>query len=100
MLSNLAMMLQISAAAAEGGGWWQAVKDFVDTPAPYSPFTEYLLLLFILWLVARLEHARDERRKSFNKQAQDVLQEKYEQGELSKGAYEKFRQDVTMRPRH
>jgi hypothetical protein len=101
MLHRLAMLLQTAAAGPPPEtGWWQAAKDFIDTPAPYSPFSEYLLLLFILWLVARLEHARDQRRKSFEKQAQDVLQEKYEQGELSRAAFEKFRQDVSIRPRH
>jgi len=99
MLPFLAVLLQ-SGPASGAGGWWQTVKDMVDTPAPYSPFSEYLLLLFILWLVARLEHSREERKKSFNKKAQDVLEEKYAAGELSRAAYEKFRQDVTMRPRH
>jgi hypothetical protein len=95
---RLAMLLQV--APDTSTGWWQAVKEFVDTPAPYSPFTEYLLLLFVLWLVARLEHSREERKKSFEKQAQDVLEEKFASGELSRTSYEKYRQDVTMRPRH
>jgi len=100
MLHYLAMLLQTAPTPEPGGGWWQNLKDFVDTPAPYSPFSEYLLLLFALWLVARLEHSREERKKSFDKQAQEVLEDKYARGELSRQTYEKFRQDVTMRPRH
>jgi len=100
MLAYLATLLQAAPATAPGSGWWHAVKEFVDTPAPYSPFSEYLLLLFILWLVARLEHSREERKKSFDRKAQEVLEKKYESGELSRTTYEKFRQDVSMRPRH
>ena len=100
MLAYLATLLQDVAPAPTSGGWWQSLKDFVDTPAPYSPFSEYLLLLFVLWLVARLEHSRERRKKTFEKQAQEVLQDKFDQGELSRSAFEKFRQDVTMRPRH
>ncbi|NJD09955.1 MAG: hypothetical protein FIB01_05740 [Gemmatimonadetes bacterium] len=99
MLPFLATLLQ-AATIPEADGWWQRVKDFVDTPAPYSPFSEYLLLLFVLWLVARLEHSREERKKSFAKQAQEVLEAKYAAGEINRGTYEKYRQDVTMRPRH
>jgi hypothetical protein len=99
MLPRLAMLLQ-AAADPGAGGWWQSVREFVDTPAPYSPFSEYLLLLFVLWLVARLEHSREERKKSFEKKAQEVLDDKLASGELSRSAYEKYRQDVTTRPRH
>ena len=93
MLHALAPLLQ-----AEPEGWWTSVIDFLDTPAPYSPFSEYLLVLFVLWLIARLERNAREK-KGFETQAQDVLEEKYANGELSQPAYEKFRQDVTMRPR-
>jgi len=100
MLPSLAMLLQAATAAPGASGWWQSVKQFVDTPAPYSPFSEYFVLLFILWLVARLEHSREERKKSFEKRAQEVLDEKLASGEISRSAYEKYRQDVTMRRRH
>lgn len=99
MLAHLMAMLQAQVAVQEPEGWWYSLKEFVDTPAPYSPFSEYLLVLFILWLIARLEHSREERRKTFGKQAQEVLEDKYESGELSRSAYEKYRQDVSMRPR-
>lgn len=100
MLAHLAMLLQTATATAPASvGWWQKVKGFMDSPAPYSPFSEYLLLLFVLWLVARLEHSREERKKSFEKKAQEVLDQKYASGEISRSTYEKFRQDVTNRPR-
>jgi hypothetical protein len=69
---------------------WIAITTFINTPAPYSPFTEYLAVLFILWLLARRHH---RKRQDFAKQAQEVLDRKYEEGELSESAYEKFRQD-------
>jgi hypothetical protein len=69
---------------------WIAIKTFINTPAPYSPFTEYLAVLFILWLLARRHH---RKREDFAKQAQEVLDRKFEQGELTESAYEKFRQD-------
>ena len=76
-------------------GFWQRVYDFFDTPAPYSPFTEYAALILLLWLLAE----RGRRRKTFEKQAQEVLEEKYEAGEINKKTFDKYRQDVTLRPK-
>lgn len=83
---------------AEPVGWWQWLVDFVDTPAPYSPFSEYLLVLFVLWLVARRDQAKRDKQE-LGKQAQEVLDQKYEQGELTEEAYHKYRQEVSMRLR-
>ena len=80
---------------AESTGFWQKVYDFFDTPAPYSPFTEYVALLLLLWLLAE----RGRRRKTFEKQAQDVLEEKLAAGEINKTTFDKYRQDVTLRPK-
>ncbi|HSJ15326.1 MAG TPA: hypothetical protein VK939_12970 [Longimicrobiales bacterium] len=93
-------MLHLVAVALqqESTGFWARVIDFLDTPAPFSPFSEYLAVLFLLWLLARYEE-NAKRKKAFETQAQDVLDEKYASGELSVGAYEKFRQEVTMRLR-
>ncbi|HSJ09430.1 MAG TPA: hypothetical protein VK928_05930 [Longimicrobiales bacterium] len=77
-------------------GFMQRVGQFLDSPAPYSPFSEYLLLLFVLWLIARIQH---RKKNTFETQAQDVLDQKYADGELSKKAYDKFRQDATVRPK-
>ena len=71
----------------------QTVLDFLDTPAPYSPLSEYLLVLFLLWLLAR----RTQRKTDFGGQAQDVLEEKYKKGEIDKNTYEKYRQELSMR---
>jgi hypothetical protein len=74
---------------------WIAIKTFINTPAPFSPFTEYLAVLFVLWLLARRQH---RKREDFGKQAQEVLDRKFASGELSAEAYEKYRQDNELKP--
>jgi hypothetical protein len=71
------------------------ILDFVDTPAPYSPFTEYIAVLMLLWLLARRSHTR----KSFDSKAQDVLDQKLASGEIDKKTYDKYRQAMTLRPK-
>ncbi|MGQ0562011.1 MAG: hypothetical protein ACT443_09075 [Gemmatimonadota bacterium] len=74
-------------------GFMQRLLEFIDTPAPYSPFTEYLLILFVLWLLAR----RADKKKDFSAEAQQVLDEKFKRGELDRVTYEKYRQELSMR---
>jgi hypothetical protein len=74
--------------------WLQHVLTFIDTPAPYSPFSEYLLVLFILWLLAR---RGAEKKKDFSAEAQHVLDEKFKKGEIDRATYEKYRQELSMR---
>jgi hypothetical protein len=74
-------------------GWMQRFLDFIDTPAPYSPFSEYLLVLFILWLLARRSH----HKKDFSEEAQKVLDEKFKKGEIDRNTYEKYRQELSLR---
>ena len=74
-------------------GFMQRFLEFIDTPAPYSPFSEYLLILFILWFLAR----RVETKKDFSAEAQQVLDEKFKRGELDRPTYEKYRQELSMR---
>ena len=74
----------------------QKVLDFLDTPAPYSPFTEYLLVLFVLWLLARRDY---RRRSTFDTKAQEVLDEKLASGEIDKTTYDKYRQEMSIRPK-
>ena len=74
---------------------FQKVLDFIDTPAPYSPFTEYFVVLLLLWLLAR----RGERRVTFDTKAQEVLDAKLAAGEIDRKTYEKFRQEMSMRPK-
>jgi hypothetical protein len=88
------MMLLQAATETAAPGWGQRILDFVDTPAPYSPFSEYLLVLFVLWLIAR----RAERKSdTFDTQAQEVLDEKFARGEISRTAYDKYRQEMAQR---
>jgi hypothetical protein len=75
-------------------GPFQKVMDFLDTPAPYSPFSEYLAVLLLLWLLAR----RADRR-TFDNKAQDVLDQKLKAGEIDQKTYEKYRQEMTLRPK-
>jgi len=90
----LILMVQ-TAAPAEDVSWWTHALQFINTPAPYSPFSEYLLLMLILWLIAR----RANRKRTFDGQAQEVLDQKYAEGELSQKAYEKYRQEMSVRPK-
>lgn len=93
----LAYLIQAASEAISTGevetGWLHTVLEFLDTPAPYSPFSEYLAVLFLLWLLAR----RDHEKKDFSAEAQKVLDEKYQKGEINKVAYEKYRQELSMR---
>jgi uncharacterized membrane protein len=61
-----------------------------------SPYTEYIVILFVFWLFAR---RGAQKQGDFNLQAQEVLDELYRRGEITQKAYEKFRQDVSMRPK-
>lgn len=89
------LLLQAVTPEPVDRGFGRTILDFIDSPAPYSPFSEYLLLLFILWLIAR----RENRKQTFDTQAQDVLDDKYAKGELSKQAYDKHRQNMAVRPK-
>ena len=75
----------------------QKFVDFMDTPAPYSPFTEYLAVLFLLWLLARRDHGR---RDTFDAKAQEVLDQKLADGEIDRRTYDKYRQETSLRPKH
>ena len=66
---------------------------WLDSPLPYSPFSEYILVLLILWFIAR----RQRPKVDFGGQAQEVLEEKFKNGEIDKKTYEKYRQELSMR---
>jgi hypothetical protein len=73
--------------------WLDSVIGLLDSPLPYSPLTEYALLILLLWFFAR----RRAPEPNLGEQAQEVLDHKYQQGELTKDAYDKYRQDMTLR---
>ena len=91
MLPLLAMLQELPAEVPPT--FIDKVREFLDTPAPYSPLTEYLLVLFLLWLLAR----RQRPKPDFGAQAQEVLEEKYKKGEIDLKTYEKYRQELSMR---
>lgn len=95
-MNTMILLLQTAAAPPESGDWVDSILTFLDTPAPYSPLSEYLLVLFVLWLIAR---RHDRKQDTFEQQAQEVLDEKLHRGELSRDAYDKFRQDLSLRPK-
>lgn len=96
-MSMIALLQRAQAVATDAGGdWVDSMLTFLDTPAPYSPLTEYLAVLFLLWLLAR---RTEQKKESFDRQAQDVLDRKLAAGELTEAAYQKFRQDLVIRPK-
>ena len=95
MLYFLYQFVEPEPIQREVPGFLQKVLDFLDTPAPYSPFTEYLVVLLVLWLLAR----RAKDTKDFSAEAQRVLDEKFKRGEIDRGTYEKYRQELSMRLR-
>lgn len=95
-MNGMMLLLQTAATPAEGD-WVDSVLTFLDTPAPYSPLSEYLLVLFVLWLIARRHNRKS--KDTFESQAQEVLDDKLQLGELSRDAYDRFRQDLILRPR-
>ena len=67
-----------------------------DLLAYLSPYTEYVVILLVFWLFAR---RGSQKQGDFNRQAQEVLDELFQKGEISKKAYDKFRQDISLRHR-
>jgi hypothetical protein len=93
---GIRILLQAATLRQDVPDWGARLLERLNSPVPYSPFTEYLIVLLALWLIARRAH---RKRPSFDTQAQDVLDEKYEEGEISREAYDKYRQDVQLRPK-
>jgi len=74
-------------------GWDVVLRDAYEFLSPYN---EFLIFLFVLWLFARRGRPKSE---DFNRQAQEVLDRKYKSGEISRKTYEKYRQDISLRPK-
>jgi hypothetical protein len=90
----LTQLLTRSAMQAAAEPAWRAplmrIYEFL------TPYNEFVVILFVLWLFARRGRPK---QGDFTRQAQDVLEEKYRTGELSRRAYDKYRQDISMRPK-
>jgi hypothetical protein len=91
----LAFLLQAvdTPTSHEVPGFMQSFLELIDSPMPYSPMSEYVVVLLILWVLARTA----DKKKDFSAEAQKVLDDKYKRGELDYEAYEKFRQELSMR---
>jgi hypothetical protein len=74
-------------------GFDRILRDLLEY---LSPYTEYVVILLVFWLFAR---RGGQKQGDFNRQAQEVLDELYKKGEISQKAYEKFRQDISLRPK-
>lgn len=88
----ISWLIQAAEPARQVPGSVQRVLDFLDTPAPYSPFSEYLAVLLLLWLLARRGH----ENKDFAAEAQQVLDQKFKKGEIDRKTYEKYRQELSL----
>jgi uncharacterized membrane protein len=71
--------------------WLDALRELWTLIGPYKYF---LAVIIVFWLVARRSSGD---RTDFDAQAQRILEEKYRRGEISQKAYEKYRQDISIR---
>lgn len=84
------MLLQ---GEAPDPAWLDGARELWSYIEPYKWF---LLVLLVFWFFARRSTPDKE---GFDAQAQRVLEEKYRRGEISQKAYEKYRQDISLRPK-
>jgi uncharacterized membrane protein len=61
-----------------------------------QPYQVFIVLLVILLLIARRPPPKKE---DFSRQAQAVLEEKFRRGEISREAYDRYRQDISLKPK-
>jgi hypothetical protein len=61
-----------------------------------EPYQFFILAIIVLLIIARRPPPKKE---DFNRQAQDVLDEKFRKGEITRQAYDKYRQDISLRPK-
>ena len=62
--------------------------------SPEQLLYAYLFILLVLWVIARVGR---QKQKDFSAEAQKVLDEKFHKGEIDRDAYEKYRQELSMR---
>lgn len=73
--------------------WLDILREMWTLIGPYKYF---IAVILVFWLVARRS---GPDKDDFDAQAQRVLEEKYRNGEISQKAYEKYRQDISIRPK-
>jgi hypothetical protein len=78
---------------SEDPPWLDIAREIWSFLEPYKYF---LLVLIVFWIIARRSGRPEE---NLTQQAQRVLEEKYRKGEISQKAYEKYRQDISLKPR-
>jgi hypothetical protein len=86
-------IVQPSQVPAEDPPWLEPARELWSLIEPYKYF---LIILIVFWFLARRTGGPKD---DFTRQAQAVLEEKYKKGEISKKAYEKYRQDISIRPK-
>lgn len=87
------LILALLQGEATDPAWLDSARELWSYIEPYKWF---LLVLLVFWFFARRSTPDKE---GFDAQAQRVLEEKYRRGEISQKAYEKYRQDISLRPR-
>jgi hypothetical protein len=94
-LTSAGLLQDTLAATSRTGG--DSPADFLSRAYEFvEPYQFFILLIIVLWLVARRPPPKKE---DFSKQAQEVLDEKFRNGEITRQAYEKYRQDISLRPK-
>jgi hypothetical protein len=93
MNALLRLLVAVQASDLPPLGFNRILRDLLDY---LSPYTEYVVILLVFWIFAR---RGGQKQGDFNRQAQEVLDELYKKGEISQKAYEKFRQDISLRPK-
>jgi hypothetical protein len=88
-----ARLVQTSPGDAPDPPWLDTAREVWSYIEPYKYF---LLILIVFWYFARRS---SPVKDDFDAQAQRVLEEKYRKGEISQKAYEKYRQDIALRPK-
>lgn len=91
LTSVLVQVAPDSSVMTEPSEGWDKIVHWVEST---GYFKYYLLVMFLLWLIARLGQ---KPRQDFSAEAQNVLNEKYEKGEIDKKTFEKYRQELSMR---
>jgi len=93
MNALLRLFVAVQASDLPPLGFNRILRDLLDY---LSPYTEYVVILLVFWIFAR---RGGQKQGDFYRQAQEVLDELYKKGEISQKAYEKYRQDISLRPK-